>query len=327
MIQEKTGIEPAYQKYFEKILFFQSHLSLVKSGYPPTEILGNGNKFISQFFSDGEMITIEKSDTPIVDVPIEMPLSGNVNLGNDFIVDNNVMNTGNVNFGNDDNVVHVNVEESSSNIPFLSLDDGVVLKREIPDDNACLFNAIGYCLENKSMDKSQNLRNLIAGFISSDPITYDEGILQKSNSDYCAWIKRQNSWGGSVELMIFADYFKCEIYAFDVTRSRPNLFGEGKNYHQRIYLLYNGIHYDSVVYNLVPDDPTPDFDVTVFNPKDANIEMAVQDLGKKELKKGNFVDEYNYSLICLECRKTFKGNAEAVKHAKISGHQNFDQYK
>lgn len=37
-------------------------------------------------------------------------------------------------------------------IPFIIL-------REIPDDNSCLFNAVGYVLENKSLHKSQYLRD------------------------------------------------------------------------------------------------------------------------------------------------------------------------
>lgn len=34
-----------------------------------------------------------------------------------------------------------------------------MILREIPDDNSCLFNAIGYVLENKCLYKAQQLRD------------------------------------------------------------------------------------------------------------------------------------------------------------------------
>lgn len=34
-----------------------------------------------------------------------------------------------------------------------------IILREIPDDNSCLFNAIGYVLENKALSKAQYLRD------------------------------------------------------------------------------------------------------------------------------------------------------------------------
>jgi hypothetical protein len=34
-----------------------------------------------------------------------------------------------------------------------------VILKEIPDDNSCLFNAVGYVLENYSLTKAQELRS------------------------------------------------------------------------------------------------------------------------------------------------------------------------
>ncbi len=33
-----------------------------------------------------------------------------------------------------------------------------VILKEIPDDNSCLFNSVGYVLENRSLSKAQELR-------------------------------------------------------------------------------------------------------------------------------------------------------------------------
>jgi len=204
-------------------------------------------------------------------------------------------------------------------------DGGGVIKRVIPDDNSCLFHAIGYVLENKAKDKVSELRNLVAQSIALDPVTYDEAILGKNSLEYQQWIQQSNSWGGSVELNIFADHYKCEIMVYDVTRKRGNCFAEDRNHSQRVYLLYDGIHYDCLVWNLLPSNPDPDFDITVFNSNDTPIAAEFEKFMQQEHASGHFVDEYNYTLKCNDCGKQLIGNNEALAHAKATGHTNFGQ--
>uniref|UniRef100_A0A6B2LIS6 Ubiquitin thioesterase OTU n=1 Tax=Arcella intermedia TaxID=1963864 RepID=A0A6B2LIS6_9EUKA len=168
------------------------------------------------------------------------------------------------------------------------------------------------------------LRKVISNAIASDPAYFNEGILGKKNYDYQKYIEQPNTWGGSVELNIFSDYFKTEIMAYDVTRKRGNCFGEAK-YSQRVYLLYDGIHYDVLVWNLVPSSPQSDFDVTVFNAKDSAIEREFIKVMEKEHASGKYVDEYNYTLQCLQCGQKFVGNSAAVAHAKATQHDQFGQ--
>ncbi len=42
--------------------------------------------------------------------------------------------------------------------------------------------------------------------------------------------------------------------------------GQDKGYKQRVYLLYDGLHYDALGLNPMPDGPE-DFDITVFSPR------------------------------------------------------------
>jgi len=128
-----------------------------------------------------------------------------------------------------------------------------------------------------------------------------------------------------VELMIFAKYYKCEIFVFDITRKRFECFGERDGYFQRIYLLYDGVHYDCLVWNLVSATASLDFDVTVFSPADKAVFNAASLLVEKEHQSGRFVDEYNYQLKCNDCGKILVGNKEATTHAKSTGHTNFVQ--
>ena len=49
---------------------------------------------------------------------------------------------------------------------------------------------------------SDDLRQLIASVVMSDPDTYNEASLTKSGDDYCKWILDSSSWGGAIELSI-----------------------------------------------------------------------------------------------------------------------------
>jgi hypothetical protein len=62
------------------------------------------------------------------------------------------------------------------------------------------------------------------------------------------------------------------------------LLGEDKQYKKRIYLLYDGIHYDPLVWNLAPEANNKDWDVKVFNPEDYKVEQKAQAFAHKEFQ-------------------------------------------
>jgi len=161
--------------------------------------------------------------------------------------------------------------------------------------------------------------------IRADETRFNEAVLGRSPSLYREWIVKSQSWGGEVELLIFSERYHCEIVAYDVSRKRTIKFGEESGFKKRIYLIYDGIHYDALVYNLAPQSAARDFDLTVFNPADLTVEKQCNTLVEKEFKAGKFVDEYNYTLQCGTCKKKFKGNNEAIAHSKTTGHTNFEQ--
>lgn len=194
------------------------------------------------------------------------------------------------------------------------------LKYPIPDDNSCLFSAISYCFEDRSMSHASKLRHVVADYIRNDPINYNEAILGRSPSEYCNWILKPNSWGGAIELAILSDYYKAEICAFDVTNPRGNIFGEGKNFDTRAYLIYDGIHYDVLAISLT-EDMYPDF--TLFDPKDQNIYQKFLNLTIEENKKGKFTNTQTFSLKCNICQMELVGEKGAVEHAKLTGHTDF----
>jgi len=231
-------------------------------------------------------------------------------------------------FKNGDSIVLEEIKDPSAAPPassdfIVSDKPGRVVKRAMADDNSCLFHAVSYCLEKNSSNVA-TLRKIVADAVVADQLTYNEALLQKSPQAYATWIKQNNSWGGSVELQILSNHYKVQIMAYDVTRNRGNCFGEDQPFTQRMYLIYDGIHYDSLVWN-PSNQQQQNQDVTLFSPTDLYMETGSVAFVAQEHKKGNFVDEYNYQLKCEQCGKMFKGNNEAVAHNKSTGHTAFTQ--
>jgi ubiquitin thioesterase OTU1 len=50
--------------------------------------------------------------------------------------------------------------------------------------------------------------------------------------------------------------------------------------------------------------------------------LLVADLNKSK----KFTDRANFALRCGVCNRGFKGEKEAVEHAKQTGHQSFQEY-
>lgn len=62
----------------------------------------------------------------------------------------------------------------------------------------------------------QDMRELVAKEIKSNPDQYNEAVLERSNSSYCDWILKDTSWGGGIELSVFSQYYEIEIVALDL---------------------------------------------------------------------------------------------------------------
>lgn len=143
--------------------------------------------------------------------------------------------------------------------------DGILLKQVVPADNSCLFTSIGkklvhfvnkingliisitkgYVLNGKvDTDCHVMMREIIAQHVLNDKELYNEAILGKPNEDYCTWIKKPETWGGAIEVSILSNFYGLEIAVVDITNGIINRFGEDKNFGMRVFLLFDGIHYD-----------------------------------------------------------------------------------
>ncbi|PKA59546.1 ubiquitin thioesterase OTU1 [Apostasia shenzhenica] len=213
--------------------------------------------------------------------------------------------------------------------------EGTVVRRVIPSDNSCLFNAVGYVMDHDK-HRAPELRQVIAATVASDPKKYNEVFLGKPNVDYCSWILNSEKWGGAIELSILSAYYGREIAAYDIQTTRCDLYGQENGYKERVMLIYDGLHYDALA--LSPFDNAPEeFDQTIFTiNSDRTIGHAeglalnlVKDSHRKLLhfRKRSYTDTANFTLRCGVCQIGVIGQKEAVEHAQATGHVNFQEYK
>lgn len=90
----------------------------------------------------------------------------------------------------------------------------------------------------------QYMRKIIAEAVATETETYSEAILGKPNKDYCAWILKPDSWGGAIELSILSNFYGIEMAVVDTINAIVNRFGEDQSYPHRVFLIFDGIHYD-----------------------------------------------------------------------------------
>ncbi|XP_011079420.1 ubiquitin thioesterase OTU1 isoform X2 [Sesamum indicum] len=188
--------------------------------------------------------------------------------------------------------------------------EGVVVRRVIPSDNSCLFNAVGYVMDHDK-NKASELRQVIAATVASDPEKYSEAFLGKTNEEYCAWILNPEKWGGAIELSILAEYYGREIAAYDIQTTRCDLYGQEKNFAERVMLIYDGLHYDALAK-----------DRTV-----GPVEGLALNLVKDQQRKRSYTDTSNFTLRCGVCQIGLVGQKEAMEHARATGHVNFQEYR
>ncbi|KAM0936592.1 putative ubiquitinyl hydrolase 1 [Dioscorea sansibarensis] len=205
--------------------------------------------------------------------------------------------------------------------------EGIIVRRVIPSDNSCLFNAVGYVMEHDK-HKAQELRQVIAAAVGSNPEKYTEAFLGKPNEEYCAWILDSDKWGGAIELSILSEYYGREIAAYDIQTMRCDLYGQEKKYTERVMLLYDGLHYDALA--ISPFDGAPEeFDQTIFsvNGSIRTVESQALKLVQEENRKRSYTDTANFTLRCGQCSVGLVGQKEAADHARQTGHVNFQEYK
>jgi len=203
------------------------------------------------------------------------------------------------------------------------VDGGFLVLRAVPDDNSCLFSSIALIFE-QDIKAAPKLRQVVADTIRKNPVQFDDVFLGRPRDEYISTILQPAAWGGAIELMIFADYYRTEISSFDVETGRCDRFGEGR-YDSRCIIMYSGIHYDAT--SLAPTESAPpDFHQTVFDAGLSSIMFAAEKLAAKRRQKRAFTNTATFDLRCQTCGKGLKGEKEARQHAQETAHVEFGEY-
>lgn len=198
---------------------------------------------------------------------------------------------------------------------------GILMKKVVPSDNSCLFTSIGFVL-NGSVDTTVHslMRQIIAAEVASDLETYNEAMLGKPNAEYCMWIQQPSSWGGAIEVAILSRFYGLEMAVVDTLNAIINRFGEDKNYGQRVFLFFDGVHYDPLY--LEQSDGGIQ---TMFPTEDMEIYREAEQLAHEAKSSRQYTDLNKFTLKCMNCDKFLTGQAEAQQHAKETMHTNFGE--
>ncbi|NWY03317.1 OTU1 thioesterase, partial [Nothoprocta ornata] len=200
----------------------------------------------------------------------------------------------------------------------------VLARRVVPADNSCLFTSVSYVVEGGVFDAAcaPEMRGLIAHIVASDPEAYSEAVLGKTNQEYCEWIRKEETWGGAIEVSILSKFYQCEICVVDTQTVRIDRFGEDAGYTKRVLLIYDGIHYDPLERRIPDSDVPPQ---TIFSTADDVVLAQALELADEARRKRQFTDVNRFTLRCMVCQKGLTGQAEAREHAKETGHTNFGE--
>lgn len=204
--------------------------------------------------------------------------------------------------------------------------NGTAVLRVMPDDNSCMFRAVGTAVLSDALDAMTELRSMVAQAIQRDPEQYNEAILGRPPDEYCQWIGYSDSWGGGIELSILSKEFDIEICSINVQDNRVDRFNEGKD--RRCILVYSGIHYDTIAF--VPNGISTldsDRDMKLFDAQDDVMLEAARQLCGELQKSHYYTDTQKFDLTCNICGWKGAGEKDAVKHATQTGHMDFGEAK
>lgn len=194
------------------------------------------------------------------------------------------------------------------------------LRHRIPDDNSCLFHAFIFLL--RRAESPQQLRNLMAATVQSD-IQWSSALLGRHRDEYSKFIQDPSKWGGQVELNILSALGGVEVATVDIQTGRVDVYGEGKGYAMRVYMLFSGVHFDAITFTA----PGGGVELRQVNTSDQAAEMSAGDLAASLRRDGAFTDQQTMQLVCQTCGFEMSGDYEARLHAGSSGHTDFKMKK
>ncbi|KAI2471170.1 OTU-domain-containing protein [Annulohypoxylon bovei var. microspora] len=217
---------------------------------------------------------------------------------------------------------------------FMPETNSTLVLRVMPDDNSCLFTAVGGALRGlrsgpDEFFSAQSLRRLVVDHIRANPEKYNAVILGKSPAAYCANMLRPDVWGGDIELSAISEVFALEISVVDVKTGNLYGIGEGNDYDMRCVLVYSNVHYDRVAEIFVEGQEVMEFDVTrwAVDGSEHVIEHTREMCRKLKEEHHYYTDTSDFVIMCNECRWIGQGQKALAEHAMQTGHSDISEIK
>lgn len=210
--------------------------------------------------------------------------------------------------------------------PILGCGDDVceVSIHEVPADNSCLFHAIVHLIEplhsNSASLSPASLRESVAVCMRREPERWSNVTLAEGRTveEYSMWITHPSSWGGFVDLIVLSEYFRVQISVISLESLYWTHYpDDATQYNSRIYLLYDGVHYDAVV------GRSHGSEVRVFNSLDEAMLDRIYSMAR-ELQMHR-QDQESSIYQCQECQEILFGQADVAKHSFDTCHCNFKE--
>ncbi|KAI0165058.1 OTU-domain-containing protein [Hypoxylon sp. FL1284] len=206
--------------------------------------------------------------------------------------------------------------------------------RIMPDDNSCMFTAVGGALRGLRSAADQTysapeLRRIVADHIREHPDKYSAAILGKQPAAYCRNMLQPDTWGGEIELAIISELFAIEISVVDVKTTNVWRVGEGNGYDMRCVIVYSNVHYDRLAEVFVEGQEEMDFDVTRWAVDSSEHVLA----HAKELcrilrdEHHYFTSTSDFIVQCDICKWVGQGQDSVIKHVNQTGHQSITEIK
>ena len=141
------------------------------------------------------------------------------------------------------------------------------IRRYVDADHSCLFSSIAYLMNRENFDESSSYkyRMMIVEYLQNN--NCDDSLLGMPQVEYMNQIQELTSWGGQLETKMLSDILNIQIAVIDVQTNKDYIYGKDN---KRIYLLYNGVHYDPLVMNFSVDAAN-ESDITIFDSNDSVI--------------------------------------------------------
>lgn len=300
----------------------------VLMGYPPRPLDLNEQEQRSLYavgVNSGETLIVEEKTVPVsgsTNIEDDEALARRLQAEEDAEHLRQVTTSSNAEMRNNDSAtLSMPAPEASETGPNGDF-NGILLKKVVPADNSCLFTSIRFVLNGKvDNEGSEMMRHIIAQEVAADPQQYNDAVLGKSNAEYCAWIQKADSWGGAIEVSILSNYYGIEIDVVDIQNAIINRFGEDKNFGLRVFLLFDGIHYDPL-YMETSQSAAP---ATIFPVEEQGVYQQAEQLANEAKSSRQFTNVDKFNLRCLQCDLMLVGQAQAQQHAKATGHANFGE--